>query len=45
MSKTIRNGPDSNQKSSRNEAPNKQKVPDPYPPVDPVVAQREQKDR
>lgn len=47
MSKTIRNSPDSNQRSGRDEAPDKQKVPTPYPPVEPTVANRksEQKDR
>jgi hypothetical protein len=46
MSKTVRNGAD-NQKSARENAGDKQKVPTPYPPVEPTVAQRksEQKDR
>lgn len=45
MSKTVRNGADT-QKSGRDEAAQKQKVPTPYPPVEPTVAQRkEQKDR
>lgn len=46
MSKTIRNNPESTTRADRDEAPAKQKVPTPYPPVEPTVAQRrsEQKD-
>ncbi len=47
MSKTTRNNPESDQRGNRNEAPSKQKVPAPYPPIEPTVAHRksEQKDR
>lgn len=46
MSKTIRNGQNSSQRSGRDEAAQKQKVPTPYPPVEPTVARKsEQKDR
>lgn len=47
MSKTIRNPANSKPQAGRDEAPNKQKAPSPYPPVEPTVADKksEQKDR
>lgn len=47
MSKTVKNPTVSNQRAGRDDKPNEQKVPTPYPPVEPIVAQRkaERKDR
>lgn len=47
MSKTIRNGPSSKQRAGGNEVPDKEEAPQPYPPIEPTVAQgtQEQKER